>query len=502
MTGNSRPQPVTASSIDSDTAGAAVQPGLVSIVIACYNQAHFLDQAIESALAQEYVKREIVVVDDGSTDNTREIACRNPEVHYIYQENAGPSAARNSGVKSSSGEYLVFLDADDRLLPDALAVGVQSLQQHPDCAFASGFCRLIVADGSVLSQSEQPCINGDAYLELLRRNYIWCPGSVIYRRSVFDTVGGFNESLGRGEDYDLFLRIAREYPVFSHKEFVADYRLHSSTRSSDYPRMLQDMLSVLDAQLEFVRGSKPHTEALESGRVYWRDRYESLQLADRILEIVEGSVPSNATVAIASGGRTELLKLGSRRALHFPQAETPNQGRLFQQGARGTAEVPWIEAGMRYEFCLCGADNARQIAALSVVGIPSSTSASKTPDVPSSTPHLIASPNPVPAPNRFGRTTISWNTGDGSEGRIYVSQGGTYDGSLPTDSKEAIGRLETVRSRGAQYFILPATAFWWLEKYRSFRHYLESKYPATVRDHNCCIIFDLQHIGTLLNSHA
>jgi glycosyltransferase involved in cell wall biosynthesis len=127
MTGNSRPGPVAASSIDSETDAAAVQLGLVSIVIACYNQAHFLDQAIESALAQKYIKREIVVVDDGSTDNTREIACRNLAVHYIQQENAGPSAARNMGVKSSRGEYLVFLDADDRLLPDALTVGVQSL---------------------------------------------------------------------------------------------------------------------------------------------------------------------------------------------------------------------------------------------------------------------------------------------------------------------------------------------------------------------------------------
>lgn len=495
MTGKSRPESVATSSIDSDTDGAAVQIGLVSIVIACYNQAHFLNQAIESALTQKYVKREIVAVDDGSTDNTREIACRNPEVHYIYQENAGPSAARNRGVKSSRGEYLVFLDADDRLLPDALAVGVRSLQQHPDCAFASGFCRLIVADGSVLSEPEQPYIKGDAYLELLRRNYIWCPGSVIYRRSVFDAVGGFNESLGRGEDYDLFLRIAREYAVFSHKKFVADYRLHSSTRSSDYSRMLQDMLTVLNAQSEFVRGSKPHIEALESGRAYWRDRYESLQLADRILENVEGTVPPNATVAIASGGRAELLKLGSRRALHFPQAGTPAKGRLFQQGARGTAEVPWIEAGMRYEFRLFGADSGRQIAALSVVGIPSSTSAGEMPDVPLSTPHLIASPNPVPAPNRFGRTTISWNTGDGSEGRIYLSQGGTYDSSLPTDSKEAISRLEAIQAQGAQYLIVPASAFWWLDRYQIFRAYLESRCPILVRDNNCCVIFDLGGIS-------
>src|SRR6266513_5232454 len=98
--------------------------GLVSVIIPCYNQAHFLHEAIESVLAQTYSNREIIVVDDGSTDNTATVArCHSPP-RYIYQENAGPSAARNTGFEQSRGEYLVFLDADDRLLPEALEIGV------------------------------------------------------------------------------------------------------------------------------------------------------------------------------------------------------------------------------------------------------------------------------------------------------------------------------------------------------------------------------------------
>src|SRR6266496_3889450 len=92
--------------------------------------------------------------------------------------------------------------------------GVTRLREHPDCAFASGFCRLIVADGSLLGKPEQLCIARDHYLEFLRRNYIWCPSSVIYRRSVLETVKGFNTSLGRAEDYDLFLRITKDHPIF------------------------------------------------------------------------------------------------------------------------------------------------------------------------------------------------------------------------------------------------------------------------------------------------
>src|SRR5438093_12919445 len=168
--------------------------GQVSVIIPCYNQAHFLHEAIESVLAQTYSTREIIVVNDGSTDSTAEVAGRYSAVRHIYQENAGPSAARNTGLKETSGEYLVFLDADDRLLPEALEIGVDCLRQHPECAFASGFCRLII--GSLLSSPKQLHVVRDHYLELLRGNYIWCPGSVIYRRTAFEVVKGFDISLG------------------------------------------------------------------------------------------------------------------------------------------------------------------------------------------------------------------------------------------------------------------------------------------------------------------
>src|SRR6266436_945209 len=190
------------------------ESGLVSVIIPCYNQAHFLDEAIESVLTQSYPNREIIVVDDVSTDNTAEVARRYSMVSYVYRENAGPSAARNAGVEAGRGKYLVFLDADDRLLPEALEIGVDCLRQHSECAFASGFCRLIVADGSLLGKPEQPRIVQDHYLEFLRRNYIWCPSSVIYQRSIFEIVKGFDTSLGRCEDYDLFLRITKGHPIF------------------------------------------------------------------------------------------------------------------------------------------------------------------------------------------------------------------------------------------------------------------------------------------------
>src|ERR687898_3616338 len=104
---------------------------LVSVVIPCYNQARFLGEAIESVLAQSYPHFEVIVVDDGSTDNTSEVAASYAGVRYIRQENQGLAGARNAGIRRSRGSYLVFLDADDRLLADALEAGLASLEEHP-----------------------------------------------------------------------------------------------------------------------------------------------------------------------------------------------------------------------------------------------------------------------------------------------------------------------------------------------------------------------------------
>src|SRR5919199_424046 len=131
------------------------EPSVVSVVIPCYNQAHFLGEAIESVLAQSHPHFEIVVVNDGSTDNTSEVATRYPGVRCIRQDNQGLSAARNSGLARSGGKYVVFLDADDRLLPEALEAGLECLKAHPECAFASGRYRIIAGDGSILRQQRQ-----------------------------------------------------------------------------------------------------------------------------------------------------------------------------------------------------------------------------------------------------------------------------------------------------------------------------------------------------------
>ncbi len=239
--------------------------GLVSVVIPCYNQAHFLGEAIQSVLSQSYPRFEVVVVDDGSTDDTSEVAVRYPQVRCVRQDNQGVSAARNSGLRSSEGEYVVFLDADDRLLPGALEAGLECLKAHPGCAFASGRYRFIAGDGSFLKEQRERSVEKDSYVALLRRNYIGPPAVAMYRRAVFASVGGFDPPADMSADTDIYLRIARRFPICSHEEEVAEYRWHGTNTSGDAARMLSTALYVLRKQRKHAKRNKQYKEAYEAG---------------------------------------------------------------------------------------------------------------------------------------------------------------------------------------------------------------------------------------------
>jgi glycosyltransferase involved in cell wall biosynthesis len=249
----------------------------VTVVIPCYNQAHFLGEAIESALDQDYSNLEVIVVDDGSTDGTAEVAGRYPRVLCVSEENRGLAAARNRGLEASGGEYVVFLDADDRLVAGALRVGAESLDSRPDCAFVYGNVRLIDAKGSLLLCPPGVNIEQGHYLELLRHNYIWSTGAVMYRRTIFETVGLFDPRVNASADYDLNLRIAKDFPIFCHAEVVLEYRRHGSNMTGNYAGMLKTSLSVRRSHMKHVRRRRTEKEALEFGiRAAQRDYGEKL----------------------------------------------------------------------------------------------------------------------------------------------------------------------------------------------------------------------------------
>ena len=261
-------------SYDFDSAGSSDGiPGLVSIVIPCYQQAHFLPDAISSILRQTYSDLEIIVVDDGSTDHTREVASSHPEVRYVSQSNAGVSNARNTGFKMSRGEYIVFLDADDRLLADAIEIGTRSLNHHPSCALTFGTFFMIDAEGNRRNPSYPLFSHSYGYRDLLQENVIGNPGVALYRRWALSAVGGFDYSNGPAGDYDLYLRIARLFPLACHRRPVIEYRRHAENMSNDPGIMLRACLSALKKQQSFIKDNPDLKRALCRGRMNWKQYY-------------------------------------------------------------------------------------------------------------------------------------------------------------------------------------------------------------------------------------
>ena len=133
---------------------------LVSIIVPCHDHAQFVGEAIASAQGQDHPTIEVVVVDDGSTDESAAVIERCAGVRLVRQQNAGLAAARNAGIRESRGDFLVFLDADDRLLPHAVSSGFRALQAEPDAAFVAGGFRRIDEAGHVTAIEPAPAIDG------------------------------------------------------------------------------------------------------------------------------------------------------------------------------------------------------------------------------------------------------------------------------------------------------------------------------------------------------
>ncbi|MCM3870444.1 MAG: glycosyltransferase [Pyrinomonadaceae bacterium] len=254
-----------------DDKNSAIAPDkLVSVIIPCYNQAQFLGEAIESVLLQSYPHFEVIVIDDGSTDNTLEIAARYSEVRTIRQNQQGISTTRNRGWRESRGRWLVFLDSDDRLLPHALELGVKHLLRHADCAFVFGRHREIDADGTALATTSFVDLQKDPYRQLLLYNCVYTPSTAMFQRDLFETVAGFDPSCLGAEDYDLYLRLARKFPVVSYDNIVAEYRRHDANMTSDNAHMLKVCLAVLRRQKLSVQGNNDWEQAYQTGMNNWR----------------------------------------------------------------------------------------------------------------------------------------------------------------------------------------------------------------------------------------
>lgn len=230
-------------------------PPLVSIVIPCFNQGQYLAAAVESALAQTYKDIEVVVVDDGSSDDTAQVMehfAGDARVKFLRQENLGPSAARNTGVAASKGTYLNFLDADDSIAPEKVERQLGALEADPGLGFAYCDIGYMDEDGADIEEKNRFSIadgrrvlSGDIFDQLFAGGY-FPPHSPLVRRSVFEKVGGFDPALRGCCDWDLWLRLSGHgFTAQYLNEKLARYRFHPAGMSRDIQHMRDDEQRVI-----------------------------------------------------------------------------------------------------------------------------------------------------------------------------------------------------------------------------------------------------------------
>ena len=219
----------------------------VSVIIPAYNQANYLRSAIQSVLDQTWTDFEILVVDDGSTDETADIAnaLTDERVQYIYQDNKGLSAARNTGIKHSAGKYLTYLDSDDQFLPEKLEVLVNVLEENPHFGFAAGQAIPIDEDNLPIGEIFDIPLPDDSS-QLLLGNPLHV-GSVMVERSWQEIAGLFDETLRSYEDWDMWLRLARAGCLMAWvARPVSLYRFHRHQMTRQGKQMTTATFAVLD----------------------------------------------------------------------------------------------------------------------------------------------------------------------------------------------------------------------------------------------------------------
>lgn len=175
----------------------------ISVIVPCYNQGKFLSQALDSVLGQTLKEWECIVVDDGSTDNSADVAkcfeAKDSRFRYVFQQNAGPSAARNHGVRLASASLIFFLDGDNFITDELLKIGVEYMNAHTDCTLFYTKAEYFGA------RSGEFRLHYSSYRDLLVSNSIDC--ACIVRREDFNRIGGFDECLKGYEDWEFFIRI-------------------------------------------------------------------------------------------------------------------------------------------------------------------------------------------------------------------------------------------------------------------------------------------------------
>ena len=249
----------------------------VSVVIPTYNCARFLGRTIDSALGQTYRDFEVIVVDDGSTDETQSLVVGYGEaVHYVYQPNQGASAARNVALSRAGGEFIAYLDADDLWSPEKLARQIEYLDAHPACGFVHTEVSVIDERDQILyarfnQETGRAVPQGQCVRDVLLRSHIQTL-TVVERRSAFDNAGSFDLRLPVAQDYLHWIHVVlRGYEVGYLPEPLGQYRWRAGSLMASQRRLLDDFVRIYETLL--IEHHIEQTHGAEMGQIVKEQLY-------------------------------------------------------------------------------------------------------------------------------------------------------------------------------------------------------------------------------------
>jgi glycosyltransferase involved in cell wall biosynthesis len=248
----------------------------VDVIIPCYNQGRFLVQAIDSVLAQTYPHVGAIVVDDGSTDDTPEVAARyGDRIRLLRKANAGLGAARNSGLLEARGDFVLFMDSDDFLRPDTIEQHMRAARMRPTGTVFYGSCQFVDLEGLPTREPFLKAVGEDVFHSLLAGSCFPCPHTVLVRRVALANVGLFDVWMPSGaEDWDMWIRLAAAgYGFVAVPDAVAMYRRYAGTMSCDYHRMWRSCASVVRRSRSYHPNCELCRKATARANQYVRDLY-------------------------------------------------------------------------------------------------------------------------------------------------------------------------------------------------------------------------------------
>lgn len=450
---------------------------MISVCMPARHCAPYLADALESVVSQPVDDLEVLVHDDASEDGTEDVvrACGDRRVRYVrHRRPVGIPANRNSCLAAARGRFILWLDADDRLLPGALPRLLDAMQRHPEVGLVHGAFEVIASDGRRLPPWPMPFDRDvvergrDAFRELAVLNYITAP--VLVRRECHDRVGPYATHIGPSStDWDMWLRMALETDLAWVAEPVSQYRQHAgSITAAAHPSgtRLQCDAAVIDHVFSRCRDRIPdHDET---------HRLARLALLGKAVLFVRDAVARNdwtlARETLARHAGTAPLCGAEARPLSDALDERSEiavhqrSGLLLRRIAdalEGTRLAPRLRRA-------AGGDPSwdRTLARIAA------------------TVQAIVPPGQrVAAIDKWDPTLLHLA---GRRGWHFPDRQLMPDG-YPPDDDDAIAHLETLRTLGAMYLVLPSAAFWWLEHYGRFAQHLHDRYETVWRDADCVI---------------